>query len=302
MAWNDQRIRGAHRLERRMIVRGDGRGSVRRPFIGVAVVTLLACLGGLASPARAASPGDDPFEPPGLDGRDTHVTLLTTHESDCTELAVVRAVTPAGARELVPPRYEPLVLVGGGLTTGRFAMWDYVCEQFSIDGQTNAPRTQISMGGIAVTTRDGERVDGAYYLVYLATDNPVLAARYRQVGLPATFTPGLSATVSDTAASPFEVSFDAPTARYAVAATAPAAPVVVPATSGLELYFEGGSGGVLLSYENKAGGSVAAQLTADYREHSILAPIIALPRLLQPVGAPFPIVRGDWDATAARQD
>jgi len=270
----------------------------------VVAVVLLAVIVGFASPAKALSPGDETFEPPGLEGRQTHVTLLTTQESDCTELAIVRGVTAPGARALVPGRYAITTAGSGELVTGRFQKWDYVCEDFSVDGQRYTPRTQISMGAIAVTSRDDVPVGpGHFYLVYLATDNPVLAARYQQVGLPATFSPGLSATVSDAAASPFEVSFFSPIAQYSLMAVSAMAPAPVPATGGPNLFHEGGSGEVLLSYNNKMLGTATGTfVTADYRQHEILAPIIALPRLLQIAGPGFAILGGDWDATVARLD
>jgi hypothetical protein len=282
-----------------------GLAALRRLLLvtaGLAAV-LLACIAGFAPPARALAPGDETLEPPGLEDRETHMTMLTTHESDCTELAIVRAVTAAGARALVPERYQPAAVVSGDLVSGRFQMWDYVCEHLRLDDQSHAPRTQISIGAIAVTSRGGVPVNRGYYLVYLATDNPALAARYRQVGLPAAFTPGLSAAVSDVAASPFEVSFIAPTAQYTLTAVSAMAPSPVPvAADGPNLFYEGGSGEVLLSYHNHTGAAVSAGVTADYRQHEILAPIIALPRLLQPAGVPFPLIRGDWDATVARLD
>lgn len=270
--------------------------------LAAAAVSLML-LAGVAPSARALGTGDDALEPPGLEDRETHLTLLSTHEAECTEVAVVRAVTPEGARALVPQRYEPTTLVAGGLTIGRFQMWDYVCERFGVDGQSHAPRTQISIGAIAVSKRDAVPVSGAYYLLYLATDNPVLAARYGQVGLPARFDRGLSATVSEVSASPFEVSFAAPTIGYHVTAVALSAPLPIAlAQDGPSLFYEGGSGEVRLSYRNTMGAASAALVTGDYREHEVLAPIIALPRLLEPTGAPFPVARGDWDATVARLD
>ncbi|GAA2490568.1 hypothetical protein [Terrabacter carboxydivorans] len=49
-------------------------------------------------------------------------------------------------------------------------------------------------------------------------------------------------------------------------------------------------------------GVAPAAITADYREHQTLAPILALPRLLQTPGVTFPrgLTRGSWTATVAR--
>lgn len=274
----------------------------RRLIGSLAAAALLACFAASATPANALAEDDGALEPPGLDGRETHMTVLTTDESGCTELTIPRAITPEGARALVPERYEPTVAVGGALTTSTFRMWDYVCEHLTVDGQSHAQRTHISIGAVLFSSRDGLPLTG-FYLVSLATDNAVLAARYRQVGMPAVFAPGLSDQVSDAADSPFTVSFAVPEPRYDVGATGPSAPIPVPvAAGGPGIFYEGASGEVVLQYRNRTAGTAPGQVTADYREHEILAPIIALPRLLQITGVTFPMIRGDWNATVARLD
>lgn len=284
-------------------------GAPRAVKPSVATVSLLAAalftalLG--AAPAHAVATGDDPSEPPGLQDRETHMTMLTTQETDCTEVFVRRAVTVEGARALVPERYQLATTVSGDLTFATFVVWDYVCESFSVDGQQLERRTHISFGAIALSGRDQVPLPGnnAFYLVDLRTDNPVLTPRYRQLGLPATFTPELVATVSDPSASPFEVSFTVPGASYTTTAVTESAPAPVPvAGGGARLFHEGHSGEVLLSYENSTGSLAAPLITADYRQYELLVPIIALPRLLQINGVRFnnALIRGDWEATVVR--
>ena len=264
---------------------------------------LFATLLGAAAPAA----GDEPPEPPGLEGRESHMTMLTTQETDCTETFIPRAVTPDGARALVPDRYELFTTASGGVTFARFVVWDYVCDELSVDDQRLQQRTHISLGAIAITSRDREALppNSSFYIVAIRTDNPVLAARYRQVGLAADFAPDMVATVSDSATAPFEVSFTVPSASYTETAVADTVPVPVPVDGGGPvLYQEGRAGEVLLSYDNSAGAATSAVITADYRQYELLVPIIGLPRLLEIPGVRFAnsVIRGDWEATLVRLD
>ncbi|WP_243075748.1 hypothetical protein [Microbacterium sp. SS28] len=278
--------------------------SSRAALVGAALTALL--LGSSAASANALALGDEPTEPPGLQGRGTHMTLLTTQEADCTEVFIPRAVTVEGARALVPGHYELVTTVSAGVTFARFVVWDYVCEKVSVDGQKLDQRTHISIGAIAITTRDQVPLppNSAFYTVAIRTDNPVLAARYRQVGLPAEFAPDMVATVSDNAATPFQVAFAVPDAGYIETAVADAAPVPVLDDGGPVLYHVGQSGEVLLSYDNSSGAAVSAVITADYRQYTLLVPIIGLARLLEIRGVRFAnsLIRGDWEATLVRLD
>jgi len=244
-------------------------------------------------------------EPPGLQGRQTHMTLLTTHESDCSEVTVPRAVLLANAQALVPIRYAVRATNAVEPLFAQFVMWDYVCENLSVDGQRYAPRTQITLGATSISTRDGVAEPAAYYLNYLETDNPVLAARYRQVGLPAAFSPDLEMDASGGSGAPFVVSVavSGPNA-HTVTAASPVEPTPVVTSGGPRFFSEGKSGEVLLQYANEVLGSAPAAITADYREHQLLAPMIALPRLLQITGATFPTgsSRGTWASTVERID
>ena len=258
--------------------------------------TLLASVLLLAG-TSAAQASDDP---PGQQGRVTHQTLLETVESDCYEIPIPRAVKWIPARALVPERYEPLGIVAAEPAT-RLRMWDIVCNDFSVDGQRHAPTTQTSMAAIQLATRDGVPVVESYYLLYLNTDNPVLAARLRQLGLPAQFEPGLSSSVSDPSSTPYKVAFAVPGENTytvsAVAATAPA-PVPVSPANPFRLYHEGAAGEVVYSITNRELAAAPAMVTADYRQHPLLVSLIAQDRLLQ-INAPFAVgtARGSWTAT-----
>jgi len=262
-------------------------------------LTLLASVLLLASTSSAQADDD----PPGQQGRVTHQTLLQTVESDCYEIPIPRAVKWDPARALVPERYEPLALVASEPAT-RLRMWDIVCNDFSVDGQRYAPTTQTSMAAIQIATRDGVPVAESYYLLYLNTDNPVLAARLRQVGLPARFERGLSSSVSDPSSTPYEVAFAVPGENSytvsALAATAPA-PVPVSPANPFNLYHDGAAGEVLYSITNHELAAVPAMITADYRQHSLLVSLIAQDRLLQ-INGPFAVgtARGSWTGTVTR--
>ena len=263
--------------------------------------TVLASVLLLASTSVAHAQED----PPGQQGRATHQTLLETMESDCYEIPIPRAVKWDPARALVPQRYEPLALAAAEPAT-RLRMWDIVCNDFSVDGQRHAPTTQISMAAIQLATRDGVRVVESYYLLYLKTDNPVLAARLRQLGLPAQFERGLGSSVSDPSSTPYEVSFAVPGENSytvsVVAATAPA-PVPVSPANPFRLFHEGAAGEVLYSITNRELAAVPAMITADYRQHPLLVSLIAQERLLQ-INAPFAVGtgRGSWTGTVTHLD
>lgn len=268
-----------------------------------AAVGVLLGVGGLAAPA-SASDADGVGEPPGLQSRDTHLTRLTTSESGCVEVSIPRAVTAAGARALVPERYAP-TLSTSATPTSTVLLLDYVCDDLSVDRQSHAVRTQVAIVAVALASRDGVPTPGSYYLTSIETDNPVLAARYAQVGLPATFDRTMSAVTSAPDVTPATATFElAGPGAHTVTAVAPVAPVEQPTTSGLTLYTEGGAGEVVLDYANTTIGSVPAAITADYREHQTLAPIVALPRLVQIPGVTFPrgLTRGSWTSTVARLD
>jgi len=264
----------------------------------VATLAIALALASAALPAAAQ-------EPPGLDGRVTHQTLLRTVEQSCVEVAIPRAVTAPGARALVPDRYG---LFQAGAGAANLTVWDYACDRISVDGQQRARSVQVSLGAVRISTRDGVPAPDAasYYLLWIATDDPVLLARYRQLGLPAQPLDG-SWSASDPAAGPYELSFTTGgSIAHTVSSVADAAPEPVPVTdSGITLYAEGDrSGEVVLAYENSLLGQASARITADFTAHSVLAPIIALPRLLTISGVVFPSgsVRGSWTVTVARSD
>jgi hypothetical protein len=266
-----------------------------RPRFVSALIASGLLLAGTSS--AAAQPGDDP---PGQQGRVTHQTLLETVESDCYEIPVARAVRMDAARALVPERYDLFVVTA---TAARLAMWDLVCNDFSVDGQRHAPTTQISMAGIALAARDGVAVTDSFYLLYINTDNPVLAARFRQLGLPARFEPGLISSVSDPSSTPYRVRFEDPDGNdywvQAEAATAPS-PVPVPPGSPLRLYHEGEAGEVVYTIAGGENAAVPAKIWADYREHPLLKSIIAQQANLQLNGTTTftrGINRGSWTGT-----
>jgi hypothetical protein len=267
----------------------------------VLVVVLL----GITAPTAAHAITVDVPEPPGLDDRVTHMTLLETREWDCYELNIPRTGNLAAIREAVPERYQPVVLGAPPDTYALLRTWDYVCRDLTVDGQPYAPMTQISLGGVSLASRDGQLTSGTFYLLWIGTDNAVLAARYAQVGLPATFVPDMRSSVSELPDVPYVVSFDVPGRlghTVAGAAGAPPQPQAV-TDSRVTLYHEGASGEVALAYANQEIAAVGALITADYRENQVLVPLIRFDRLLQIGGTvvfPNSLIRGSWNATVFR--
>lgn len=287
----------------------------------LAAAALLIASGGGAAPALAAGGGGGaPASGPHPHGGSARGSL-TTHESGCVEVAVPRAVTVAGARALVPARYVPSTTTVP-LEASRFQMWDYVCDEISVDRRHGEHdehdgddgdrrgdddrrdrRTQVSIGAVALASRDGLAVEGAFYVTSIATDDARLAARWRGFGLPARFVPALAATVSAPGGSPVAASFAVPGPdEHTVSSVAETAPTQVPASGGPVLYHQGPGGETVLRYANESLGSVPAAVTADYRAHRTVAPIVVLPRLVQILGVTFPegLTTGSWTTSVTR--
>ena len=145
------------------------RGALRRGSVGAMICG--AALTGMSAPALAE-------EIPGHDGRITHQTFLTTDERDCHEINIPRATVYAATDGLVPDRYTVAALP----TAARVRVIDYVCESLTVDGQPHARQTQVTIGAVQLAQQG---TSTPYYILWLGTDNPVLAARYRQLGIPA---------------------------------------------------------------------------------------------------------------------
>lgn len=247
----------------------------------------------------AYSSGRAGDEPPGHDGRITHQTLLQTRELDCHEISIARAGSIAELRSRVPAHYT--------LGAARLFINDYACRNVSADAQTLSKETIISLGHVPVTHRDGQPVSGSSYLLWLATDNPALAARYRQVGVAATFAPGSSWSISTAATGEVTTSIvlEAPDIAHRLTTVAPLAPTPQPPTqaSGLTLYHQGWNGEVRLDYRNTEIAAVSAKVAGDLSTAPDVAQLVANPALLKLSGSSTfsnAAIHGSWTGTLQR--
>jgi len=141
---------------------------------------LIAALG-LAAAALASTATTATAEPT--------PTKASTAENDCSEIAITRATNAPDAQAVIPSRYGISETNPG---VGRLFVHTYTCQALTIDGQPvvggNRPTT-ISIGSVAVNTLDGTTLAGGFnaYILWFGTDNPVLFAKYQQLGLPVRF-------------------------------------------------------------------------------------------------------------------
>lgn len=267
-----------------------------RRGVAALCVAVLGAAGALASSASA-----DEVGPPGLAGRQTHLTSLTTVESDCYEVTFGRAGRVDAVRVVVPERYTPGVFSTGlGFPVAGLRVWDYTCRELSVDTQRRDRETHVSLYAAALTQRDGQPVTGSYYLLGLSTDDPVLAARYRQVGLPAELLPDVAWSVTAPGETPYVVAFSVPGVdEHQVRAQAAAAPQPTPASGGPTFFYDGDAGEVAMTYANQEIGSASSTMTFDLTRDMGIVAVIALPSLVSGTVA-GPTYRGDWTAAVTR--
>lgn len=164
--------------------------SGRTPALGrvAAIASSLVLLMGLVAFAATAS-----AEPGAGAAVDEHPGLIETEENNCFETNDRRPVLLAEAEAYVPDRYTvrsfpapppPAWLGTPGVATASVGFIDYVCESLSVNG--HRPRPTIVSIGTVLVTRDNVN---ATYALWVGTDNPLLFARLRQLGVEAYFLP-----------------------------------------------------------------------------------------------------------------
>lgn len=271
-------------------------GALRRGWVSAVIGG--AAITGMSAPALAE-------EIPGHDGRITHQTFLSTDERDCHEINIPRATVYAATDGLVPDRYTVAALP----TFARVRIIDYVCESLTVDGQPHARQTQVTIGAVQLAQQG---TSTPYYILWLGTDNPVLAARYRQLGIPAvnlagstslvTLTPagGLNVTLQYTTDDPSEPS----ELDHTITTRAPIAPLPVPTPgSQLRLFHDDERGQTQVVFNNLESAATAGVITADLTRIRPLADIIVFPSLLTIGGTTSfggSTIRGSWEATVTR--
>jgi len=226
-----------------------------------------------------------------------HQTFLTLREENCAEVVIPRAVTLTGLRPLVPAEYT---IVPIGPIAGRVIFIDYSCEGVSVDRQRNSRPTTTTIVGAQIAPIEGGSTS-AYYILGIATTNPIVAARYRQLGLPVYFNPNITSsdvlrpggTASDLAmnfvGSPLDHSFTGVTVEPA------AGPITE--SLGAPMYYNADDGTYRLTFDNESRPATTIRLTGDFTTSSLIAPILASPA--RPT-ANFTFVRASWTTTVER--
>jgi hypothetical protein len=118
---------------------------------------------------------------------------VTTQESGCTEQAFTRSLVRDAVDPLIPDEFDltPTFTPPGSPARVAGLINVVTCNQVALDGAGGAyfakhPTTTTVIYSASL-------LDGTGYVLLYATDNPVLAARYRQLGWPVELlTPGTS--------------------------------------------------------------------------------------------------------------
>lgn len=289
---------------------GRRRGARRRAGWTVVVVALLVALPQV--PVAVADEdglreerGRSSTEPPGLDGRDTHVTLLEAGHEECYEVLFGRAADLTALSAVVPDRYTLFTQpVPTGGQAGRVRVIDASCLT-SVDGQQRVQRSAVTLGVAEVVARDAVPTPNSYYLLWAGTDDAVLAARLRQVGLPVEHLPA-SATADQPADGTSSVgfSFVGDGLDHSLTAQVVEPPQAVVDRSRFTAYHDGPRGDVRLVDVNALTAGTTSKVTGDLTGIGALQPLLLTPRLATLNGVSFgsSFRRGGWTRTVERLD
>jgi hypothetical protein len=108
-------------------------------------------------------------------------------ERDCYEFNEIVLVPMATLRAKVPARYAPQSWPEDP-NLGYVIFADYTCATTIVDGHRAPGRSVTTMGLTILAGRDG-RPEAAYFVLWQATDNLLLAASYWRLGLPVRYAP-----------------------------------------------------------------------------------------------------------------
>ena len=108
-------------------------------------------------------------------------------ERDCYEFNEIVLVPMATLRANVPARYAPQSWPEDP-NLGYVIFADYACATTIVDGHRTPGRSVTTMGLTIIAGRDG-RPEAAYFVLWQATDNLLLVASYRRLGLPVRYAP-----------------------------------------------------------------------------------------------------------------
>jgi hypothetical protein len=109
---------------------------------------------------------------------------VSTRESGCTEQAFNRSLVRDAVDPLVPDQFEltPTFTPAGSPSRVAGLINVVTCSKVVFDGPGGAYFTQHPTTTTVIYS--ATLLDGTGYVLLYATDNPVLAARYRQLGWP----------------------------------------------------------------------------------------------------------------------
>jgi hypothetical protein len=152
-------------------------------------------------------------------------------------------------------------------------------------------RPPLSIGSAAITARDGAPTTG-FYVLWYATDNPVLFAKMQQTGMPVAFLPRSDCTVE---AGPVTCNLNwairGAGLRASCTQSAPSRRPPRP-PSALSWYHDGPFGDLRITFHNEMRPVSTAAVTADFTRNEVLQPMLVSPAVI--TGVPSPYLRGTW--------
>ena len=254
---------------------------------------ILATLGLAAATLAVAAPAPaDTDTAPGL------YPMATAVEQGCHELIISRGGNAAAVRAAVPARYT--------LLNNSATVTTYTCEDVTVDGQPNigSGPTTTTIGTVGGTHRDGAELGAnSRYILWHGTDNPVLFAKYQQVGLPTQLLhPSTEAAAVETPTSTAAWSIRGKGLDYDITEAIPTgAPGQPPVTPQVTWYHEGPDGTVELALDNNTRQSTAltrATLSGLEPLFGLLAnPALATIPLPNTIPPALAYITGGWTST-----
>ncbi len=223
-------------------------------------------------------------------------TSLTTDEGGCIEAGYIRGGNVAAVEALVPDRFTIELLAGTGPARVRLFVNEVTCETVEIEGHASyQPPTTTMIVSAAIDAVDGRPEDGSYVLSY-ATSNPVLWARYRQLGWPAErLDPSSGVAVKALPDGITEATWTVSGGGWDHVTRMRATEQTTPIADSATYYYDGADERLTLTYDEAlvvAPGRLDSDLSG-----TPLAAVAYIPPVFTNFGGGF--FRGEWEATLA---
>jgi hypothetical protein len=259
---------------------------ILRPLVGVFVTAI----GLVAVPSLTAHSAPEP--------------TVSTSESGCTEQAFTRSLIRDAVDPLVPDEFEltPTFTPVGSPARVAGLINVVTCTQVTVSGPAAAYFAQHPT--MTTFIYSASLLDGTGYALLYATDNPVLAARYRQLGWPVQLlSPRTNLSLVDPADAPQQAawSLKGPGWDGLVESSVPSTLNPVESST-FELVHQSGDTLLHLCYANLA--SVTPNTVWFDLSQTPVADFAALAVLpTDPVKIQFPgwRIKGGWTATLTSQ-